>query len=198
MADEIRLQFSTTVSSWTWRPPFLTNWASIAIRRFCHSAYSHVDFCLPDGSMLGASDSADAPVIAGNPRGVAIRPAQYEIYGRKCMAILKTDKASAVIGLAMAQLGKPFDNSTLHGFLSDRPGNRNWRSEAAWACSELCAYCLEQAGFFPYKLISAKNRITPADLLLLLNGSMTEDSIEQFNRIEDLRGLQKGILSSQK
>ena len=49
------------------------------------------------------------------------------------------------------------------------PVDRDWRDESAWFCSELKAWCLEDAGFFPYTLLISKNRVTPADLLLMVN-----------------------------
>lgn len=182
MNDQIAIQFSTTVDS-------LSNWASVVIRHLCHSAYSHVDFRLRDGTLLGSSDSPKAPILSGNPRGVAIRPADYQQYGIKHTATIKTPRADDIIAMASSQIGKPFDNSGMYGFLSDKPGSRDWRLEDRWICSELCLWSLEMARFFPYNLIPAKNRITPADLLLLLNGFMSDDDIAQFSRIQDLRGL---------
>jgi hypothetical protein len=72
----------------------------------------------------------------------------------------------------------------LYGFLKDMGKTtakaRDWRSQDSWFCSEFCAWALESGGFFPYSLVAAKNRITPGDLLLLLNGFMSEDNIKEF------------------
>lgn len=88
--------------------------------------------------------------------------------------------AQEVINKGRAQVGKPFDNGALWSLLSDKPGDRDWRALGAWFCSEFVAYCLEEAGFFPYPLVAAKDRITPADLLLLINPFMSEDNIKEF------------------
>ena len=112
MRSEIAIQFSTTVNS-------LSNWASIVIRHMSHSPFSHVDLEMADGSLLGSSDSPEAPVLSGNPRGVAIRPANYEDYGRRCRMVITTPLADVIREVAKSQLGKPFDNSALYGFFSD-------------------------------------------------------------------------------
>jgi hypothetical protein len=82
--------------------------------------------------------------------------------------------------VAHKQIGKPFDNGALWDFLSDQPHDRDWRQTDSWFCSELIVYCLEQANFFPYSLVVAKNRITPADTLLLLNPFLTHENIQEF------------------
>jgi hypothetical protein len=68
-----------------------------------HSPFSHVDFVLSDGNLLGASDQGPhSPVITGNPCGVAIRPSDYQVFGPgKCTAVIQTDKADLIIGKAM-------------------------------------------------------------------------------------------------
>ncbi len=151
----IVLQFSTSLA-----------WQSAVIRRMCHSPFSHVDFVLEDRSCLGASD----------PGGVAIRQSEYQDFGMRRRAIIQTDKADAIHAAAKSQLGKPFDDSALYDFLSDKPGDRNWRSTDRWFCAELLAWACEAAGLWPYKLLVPKNRISPADLLLLLNPFIDADS----------------------
>jgi hypothetical protein len=83
--------------------------------------------------------------------------------------ILRTDKADAVIAKATDDLGKPFDSSSLWDFLGDDfPGVRDWRDPKAWFCAEHKVCKMEDGGYFPYKLPWPKNRVSPADLLLLL------------------------------
>lgn len=157
----VTLQFSTTVNSWGNR------WSWV-IRHLSHSPFSHVDIELPDGSLLGSSDSPNASVVSGNPRGVAIRPNNYEQYGYRRRVVLDTD--CDIVGAALTQLGKPFDNSALSGFISDKlPIYRDWRAEDRWFCSELVAWALEQSGFWG-KIIAIwpKSRISPPDLLMIL------------------------------
>jgi len=122
----------------------------------CHSPFSHVDIILPEGC-LGASD----------PGGVMLRPFDYQIFKLKQRTTIKSDKTDKFIELVQSQIGKPFDPKALRSVLDNTP--RNWRIPDAWFCSELVVWALEEAGFFPYKLIVPKNRISPADLLLLLN-----------------------------
>jgi hypothetical protein len=169
--NQVVLQFSTTASIWTWRPPFYPNWASVVIRRMSHSPFSHVDLELPNGSLLGASNSPKAPIISGNPRGVAIRPNNYELYGFRRRMIIDTNLAQYIHLAALSQIGKPFDNSALRGFLSDKlPGNRDWRDPEQWFCSELIVWALELAGFWhPLKAtVWPKNRISPSDIFMVL------------------------------
>jgi hypothetical protein len=162
MTDTVTIQFSTTENSWSNR------WSWV-IRHMCHSPFSHVDIELPDGSLLGASDSPKAPVLAGNPRGVAIRPNNYENYGYRRRMVIKTDKADAIIAFAMVQLGKPFDSSAIKSFWSDaRPGTRDWQNPIAWFCSELVISCFDESGYWQPRLkVWPKNRISPSDIFML-------------------------------
>lgn len=162
--DTLVIRFSTSAAS-------RANWASAAIRRLNHSPFSHCDYVLPDGNLLGASDQGpDSPFIVGNRRGVAIRPPNYQKFGYRRDMILKTDLAEATINAAMAELGKPFDSTSMWDFLADHfPGERDWKNPDAWFCAELKIATMEKAGFFlPKQLIWPKNRVSPTDLLLLL------------------------------
>jgi hypothetical protein len=164
MSDTLTIRFSTSASS-------RKNWASAVIRRLNHSPFSHCDYVLPDGNLLGASDQGPkSPCISGNPRGVAIRPPNYQKFGYRRDMILKTDRADAIIAAAMLELGKPFDKGALWDFLSvSFPGTRDWKDPAAWFCAELKAATIDLGGLFaPKKMAWPKNRVSPTDLLLLL------------------------------
>lgn len=159
MADKVVLQFSTS-----------TSWQSALIRRACHSCFSHVDFVLEDGNMLGASDHEHGPCIAGSPRGVAIRPPDYQEFRIRRQMVIKTVKADDIIDYAMSQLKKPFDQDALYAFASDAlPWQaRDWRDPDKWFCAELCTAAFEIGGYWhPETLRWPKDRITPADLYLL-------------------------------
>jgi hypothetical protein len=169
----IKLQFSTS-----------TEFSSTLIRELCHSPFSHVDIVVDrantgyDG-LLGASDSPKAPYFTGNPHGVAIRPFDYQIFGRRSTAFLKAspEVEAKFYQLALSQLGKPFDNHALVAFL--KPGTsdaRDWRSDDLWFCSEFGAWCLEMAKWFPWEILVSKGKISPADLLLLVNWGMANIS----------------------
>lgn len=158
----VAIQFSTTVDSWENR------WSWV-IRHLSHSPFSHVDIEIPGEGLLGASDSPDAPVIRGNPRGVALRPPDYEDYGRKCRMIVQTMLAERIRAAALEQIGKPFDNGALEGFLSDAmPGERDWLAPDSFFCSELVAYAFHTAGYWGNPpSVWPKNRISPSDLLMI-------------------------------
>lgn len=161
--EHLILQFSTSSDS-------VANWASAAIRRLCHSPFSHVDTVLPDGNLLGSSaQGPHSPVIKGNPQGVAIRPPNYQKFGIRRQMILRTDKVNAMHNWSMTQLGKDFDNTALWDFIGDDfPGTRDWREPTKWFCSEKKVVAFEEGGFFAYPLPWPKNRVTPTDLLLIL------------------------------
>jgi hypothetical protein len=156
--NEIVLQFSTT-----------THWQSGIIRLMTHSPYSHVDAVIPPGlpdidkltpkpyGLLGVSD----------PGGVMIRQAHYQGFKTRRRVTMKTDKADAFIQNMVSQLGKPFDPEALLRVVD--LNRQDWRQRDKWFCSELVTWALEEAGFFNYDLAVTKNRVSPADLLLLLN-----------------------------
>ena len=125
---------------------------------------------MKDGSLLGASNSPHAPVIQGNPRGVAARPANYHKFAYRRQMILATPRADDIRRLWATQLGKPYDGTVMNDFLSDAfPGSRDWRLDETWFCSEGVMWAME-AGYFwgPPPVNWPKNRVSPTDLLLML------------------------------
>jgi hypothetical protein len=72
-----------------------TAWQSAVIRRICHSPFSHLDVVLPDGNLLGSSDSPKAPHIEGNPRGVAVRPPEYQEFGIRRLAKVRVGESAS-------------------------------------------------------------------------------------------------------
>ena len=165
--SRVILQFSTSLE-----------WSSAIIRRICHSRFSHVDFVLPDGNMLGASDSPTAPAIAGNPRGVAIRPPDYQPFGIRRRITIATDKFEAIYTAARSQLGKPFDNAALHQFLSGVPAPP-WHDTGQWFCAEHAAWSFWTCAFWPFKLAVNLGRLSPAELIILLNPHFDADELER-------------------
>jgi hypothetical protein len=149
-----------------------TELVSLLIAKACRSDFSHVDLVLPDGTLLGASDSPKAPYLEGNPCGVAIRPPDYQPFAIRRQAHLKCspEVEKNFLTAAKLQLGEPFDNTAMHAVFSSRPDTgRDWRDPDAWFCSELFAWCLEQARFFDWELAISKDRVTPPDLILITN-----------------------------
>jgi hypothetical protein len=180
--DELVIQFSTAAPDWRpWVPKRLQmpkplcllgdkNWASSLIRRTNHSPFSHVDVQLEDGNLLGASDNASAPVVYGNPRGVAVRPPNYQRFAYRRQMKLATPLADDIRKVLLTQVGKGFDNSSLKEFISDKfPGTRNWRLDSHWFCAELIPWAEEVCGYwFPLvQLPWPKNRFSPTDILIL-------------------------------
>jgi hypothetical protein len=162
VTDQVILQFSTTVNSWGNR------WSWV-IRHLCNSPFSHVDMVMPDGNLLGASDSPRAPVVSGNSRGVAIRPPDYEAYGLRLRMVINTPKADLIRAVALTQLGKPFDNSALYGFLSDAlPGARPWGDPTSWFCSELIIWSFLKALYWnEIPLVWPQNRVSPPNIFMI-------------------------------
>lgn len=180
--QQVVLQFSTAAPIWRKISPhflrhkfpigllFDKNWATPLIRRLSHSPFSHVDFVLDNGNLLGASNQGpNSPYIEGNPKGVAIRPPDYQEFGIRRRMVIKTDKAQFIMAYALAQLGKPFDNSALYAFLSEgTPGVRDWRDPDKWFCAEMPPRCFELGAYWePEKLIWPKDRFSPTDLVML-------------------------------
>jgi uncharacterized protein YycO len=127
-----------------------SGWQSALIRWFTWSDYSHVDFLLADGSLLGAR-------LDG---GVKIRPSNYANF--KAKGIYQIEAPGTVLDYAKKQLGKPYD---ARGILNFGLHRRNWRDESAWFCSELVAAAFEQGGL-PIVNTPDAGRVTPRDLTL--------------------------------
>jgi hypothetical protein len=157
----IKLQFSRS-----------TELVSLLIAKACRSQFSHVDAVLEDGNLLGASDSPKAPIIEGNPRGVAIRPPDYQAFAIRRIAhiYVPTRVEARFNDILRSQLGEPFDNTAMHRVFNSEPDpEQNWKDASAWFCSELKAYSAEEAGVFDVPPIITMNKVTPNDLLLMLS-----------------------------
>jgi len=132
----ITLQFSTERDA-----------LSRMVRLATWSEFSHVDFVLPDGRLLGALPSG----------GVAVRKPSSHISA----AQLQVDASDAVLAAAMSQRGKPYDWGAIAGFAT----HRDWQRDDRWFCSELVAWAFHEAGT-PLLRTDHLSRITPRDLLL--------------------------------
>jgi hypothetical protein len=157
----IKLQFSRSTENIS----KLIAWA-------CRSPFSHVDYVMADGNLLGASDSPHAPFIEGNPCGVAIRPLDYQPFAiRRIANIYVPSRVEARFDeLMRSQLGEPFDSSAMHAvFKPDNMGERDWRDASMWFCSEFKVWGFEEAGALDVPPLVSKDRVTPADLLLIIS-----------------------------
>jgi hypothetical protein len=154
-----------------WRDKSFVDY-SLWICRLTHSPFSHVDLVLDDGNLLGASNNPHAPCLKGNASGVAIRPLNYQRFAvRRDAAIWTTEaRKSRFVDFCMTQLGKPFDANALRPstFLSPNFTKRDWRKGDKWFCAELMGHACEVAPLLDWPIPGIKNRLTPADLVLLL------------------------------
>jgi hypothetical protein len=196
-SSHIVLQFSTSAP--TSFLPFREGWEnrySKVIRILGHTYFSHVDFVTEDGGMLGASDNPQAPIIAGNSRGVAIRVPDYQSFGIRRRMILKTPQAPVILAFARSQIGRPFDASALSPkvFLSDpfvgSVESRDWRNTNKWFCAEYSVWCFEEGDYWGtgVRCPIIKNRITPADeymVFMMDPNFINRDSF--FDPMQDLK-----------
>jgi len=178
MKDAVILQYSTSLE-----------FSSLLIRRLTHSPFSHVDFVLDDGSLLGASDSPNARFLNGNPRGVAVRIPEYQQFGIRRRAVIRTPLAERIIARAYSQIGKPFDNDALYSFLAPAEVTpKPWHDVGQWFCTEYAVWCFWAEQFFPYELVTPLDRIAPRESLLIFNPYMDVDSF-----IKPVPGLALGL-----
>jgi hypothetical protein len=142
MNAPVILQFSTEAG-----------WQSGLIRWYTDWKYSHVDFRLTDGSLLGARMDG----------GVLIRKPGYSNFSDTRLYVVDGADYDAWLKVLKTQLGKPYDKT---GLFSTFVFNRDWRSPDSWFCSELQAWAAEQCGSPLLNPEIPVNQITPKDLAL--------------------------------
>lgn len=152
---------------------------SMLICKLTHSPFSHVDYVIElsrwnkpgQYGLLGASNNPSAPYIIGNPRGVAVRPVEYQRFAirRDAELAVTPDQKACYEKFLIEQIGKPFDRTALEvgTFLSPR-FDRDWRSDGRWYCAELQGRAVETCNLLGYEYPGIKNRLTAADLLIFL------------------------------
>ncbi len=161
-SDEIIIEFSTAEKG------------SAKIRWLTRSQFSHVDVDVGYG-LLGASDSPDAICIRGNPRGVAVRPYEYQKFGRRHHAHIKTPLAPYIIEKLESQLGKPFDQRAMYALFAPWLRTGILFDPSQWYCMELVLWAFDgehgphKQRFFPYELAIERNIVTPEDGVLIFN-----------------------------
>ena len=133
--------------------------SSDVIAWFSQGHFSHVDFVMPDGSLLGARDDS----VGGQQPGVRIRPPGYVKFALRVVMTIpcSEDQATKYCAFLKDQVGKPYDTEAIWAFAF----NRNWRETDSWICSELQSAAGEAAGIFP-QLYLAANKITPVSCAL--------------------------------
>lgn len=150
---------------------------SMCIARLTHCEFSHGDYVMQNGDLLGASFNPRAPIVLtnppGDPCGVARRPWNYQRFAvRRIARIPCTEHQKRKFEhFCLAQLGKPFDSEAIKfkTFLSANFESRKWRNPARWFCYELLARAMEVSGVLERPILSVKNRITGGDFLLIIN-----------------------------
>jgi len=125
---------------------------SRAIRWVTFSKFGHVDFLLPDGTLLGSH------VTSG--QGVQIRPYGYLDFTR--ILVLAVEAPAFVIEAAKSQIGRPFDFTAFINF----GVQRDWQEPDSWFCAELVAWAFKQAGNDLFAPDADVWRITPRDLTI--------------------------------
>jgi hypothetical protein len=124
---------------------------------------SHVDAVRADGMLLGAR--ADA--LAGCPAGVQLRPPNYKKFSRvEIISLPCSAQVEATFwDFLNAQLGKPYDKKAILAFIVQR----DWRELDTWFCSELIFMGLEESRFFPQRVLTPANEVTPRDAMFALS-----------------------------
>jgi hypothetical protein len=148
------------------------NFSSDLIGWFGADKWSHVDYVLPDGTLLGARWDK----VGGQPSGVHVRPRDYdkERVAEKwtVQKIVEDDKEQKFRELALQQVGKPYDWEAIVSFAI----NRDWRQDTSWFCSELITWLLETSEIIP-PLFLTPNKITPGACALICCGAGLEPVI---------------------
>lgn len=133
----IVLQFSAA--------PTLGSWA---IRWYTRSDYSHVDFVLPDGRLLGALFGQG--VCIHEPRTDYIRADRFTV-----------DAPVAVLNAALSHVGAGYDYAAFLGFVS----KEDWHRRSRFICSEFVEHSFAEAGY-PLLRSTTEWRLAPEHLLL--------------------------------
>ena len=146
--------------------------SSQTIAWFSAGHFSHVDYVMPGGYLLGARSDR----IGHRPAGVQLRPPAYEKWKERVVMSLevKPSQAKALTDFLNEQLGKPYDKTAIWGFAA----GRDWREDDSWFCSELQTAALEAAKITP-TLYAPVAKITPAGLAIVLSaiGASVDNTI---------------------
>lgn len=150
-----QLQFSTD-----------TSFEASLIRAYCHAWCSHVDFILPDNTLLGSTSDG----------GVKVRPSNYSTFSQTLVVTVPAtdDQTAKFTDFCKRQLGKPYDWTALFSMLT---GGRTWDRGSAWYCSELLAAGMQRAGILKRHLALRSDRIDPGDLLFVLSAMFDMPSV---------------------
>lgn len=143
---------------------FVTSGGSAVSKMIQFSQYgfwaSHVEAVMPEGTLLGAH-------FAG---GVMNRPADYDAGAftqEEFVDLPATEEVRDRFHAMMrAEVGKPYDVTAIAAFVA----RRDWREDDSWFCSELVMAMLDRAGWFPGRVATEANHLTPRDARLIISG----------------------------
>jgi hypothetical protein len=128
-------------------------WYNRAIRAYTWYPYTHVDYCMDDGSYISA--------IPG--KGVI----QHTL-SAKTEQFLFIDADKPIVEHYLKQeIGKPYDWWGIFGIAT----HRNWQEPDKWFCSELIAYAINKSK--PFFYINS-NKITPRDVALVCRSDLNK------------------------
>lgn len=126
-----------------------------------YGGFSHVDGILADETCLGAR----ADVTGGEPPGVRIRPAGYEVWKDRKVATLDVTQVEYAVWekYLLAQVGLPYDKGDILGLIA----GRDLSEKGHWICSELQTSALQTISRLP-SLPVPPQQVTPNSLLLMV------------------------------
>ena len=128
-------------------------WTSKIIQGFTWSEYSHVDFIMPEGGLIGADGDG----------GVRKRTLLEQSPIKSIVGTVRCSKEieDKVLQFVRDQLGVPYDWSAIFGIAQ----HRDWDDSSKWFCFEMAAAAFVHA---EYQLLNAAhlNRVTGRDLML--------------------------------
>jgi uncharacterized protein YycO len=125
-----------------------SDWISSVIRKLTWSRFSHTVLISPDRRSFIEST-----------HGVGVRELPIEEFLKKdgiAFGRIHHPNPQAVWDLARAEVGKPYDELYIYGYLF----RTNWQDDTRWACSELVPAMAEKAGH-PIVRREAISKISP-------------------------------------
>lgn len=120
---------------------------SAFIRWYTWSNWSHIDFVLPSGSLLGARQDG----------GVQIRQPGYVEFTHT-LVLEAPDAPDDIYEHALKQVGKPYSKETILGLAV----RQDYGDDSEFDCSEFVTYASLQTSF-PFFNTRHADRITPRD-----------------------------------
>ncbi len=130
------------------------DWISSLIRFVTWDKFSHV-----------ALVSSDMLYVVESTHGIGVRKIPFKMFHSRYrdgieLRLIPHPHPEQVWARAESQLGKPYDNSFIYGWLFRRT---NWQDPEKWACAEVLAW----AGEWFKDVAELRSSISPRDLHLI-------------------------------